>query len=267
MKAPPAFFDNIYANFAGQVLQSIREATYGEDIGQTSWVTVQEYDEFLGFLRLTRDSHVLEIASGSGGPAAYLARRAGCRVTGIDINSHGVAEGMQAAVRGGLHNQLDFHVADATQRLPFPAASFDGLLCIDSMNHFPRRSESLAEWRRVLRPGGRAVFTDPVVVTGLVTNEEFAQRSAVGNFVFAPRGYNEGLIGLAGFKLLRVMDVSDNAATVSGRWRDARLQYEEELRRMEGAAQFDAVQKFLDAVQRLTRERRLARVAYFVEKA
>ncbi len=266
MSTSTAFFDNAYANFAGQTLQCIREATYGEDIGQTSWVTVQEYDEFLGFLRLTRNSHVLEIASGSGGPAAYLARRAGCRVTGLDINTHGIAEGTQAAVRGGLHNRLEFFVADATQRLPFPAGSFDGLLCIDSMNHFPRRSEALSEWRRVLRPGGRAVFTDPVVVTGLVTHEDLAQRSSIGNFVFAPRGLNEGLIGLAGFKLLRVMDVSDNAARVSGRWRDARLRFEDELRQMEGAAQFEAVQKFLDAVQRLASERRLARIAYFVER-
>jgi SAM-dependent methyltransferase len=261
-----AFFDSTYANFAEQVLESVRVAAFGEDIGQNSWVTVEEYDEFLGFLRLTRRSHVLEVASGSGGPAAYLARRAGCRVTGIDNNPHGVAAASRAAARSSLGDRLEFHVADATQRLPFPADSFDGLLCIDSMNHFPNRGELLAEWRRVLKPGGRAVFTDPVVVTGPVTNDELAQRSSIGLFVFLPRGLNEELIVKAGFKLVSQLDSTENAAPVSRRWREARLGFQDELLALEGEAQFEGVQKFLGAVQRLTTERRLSRVAYFVEK-
>ena len=36
-------FDGAYANFSEQVLESIREAAFGEDIGQNSWVTVDEY--------------------------------------------------------------------------------------------------------------------------------------------------------------------------------------------------------------------------------
>jgi ubiquinone/menaquinone biosynthesis C-methylase UbiE len=66
--------------------------------------------------------------------------------------------------------RVAFRLGDATQPLPFDDASFDALMCIDSMNHFPNRLEVFREWRRVLRPGGRALFTDPVAITGLVTN-------------------------------------------------------------------------------------------------
>jgi SAM-dependent methyltransferase len=260
------FFYKSYANFAEQVLVAIREETFGEDIGQNSWVTAQEYEEFIAFLRLTHDSLVLEVASGSGGPALHLAKRTGCQVTGLDANPNGVAIANQAATHAGLHGRLKFQMGDATQPLPFAEDTFDGLLCIDSMNHFPDRGRTLQEWCRVLRPGGRAVFTDPVLITGPVTNEELAQRSSIGLFVFVPHGLNEELIVKAGFKPVSQLDLTENAARVSQRWREARQRFRDELLRIEGEAQFEGVQTFLGAVHRLTAERRLSRVAYFVEK-
>ena len=157
-------------------------------------------------------------------------------------------------------------VADATQPLPFEDNTFDALLCIDSMNHFPNRSDSLKEWCRVLKPGGRAIFTDPVVITGPVTNEELAARSSIGLFVFVPKGLNEELIVKAGFKLVSQLDATENAALVSRRWREARQRFRDDLLRMEGAENFEGVQKFLGAVHRLTAERRLSRIAYVAEK-
>ena len=260
------FFDKPYANFAEQVLVTIREETFGEDIGQNSWVTAQEYEEFMRFLKLGRGDHALVVASGSGGPAVHLARRTGCWVTGIDANPNGVAVAAQSATRAGLSERLKFQVSDATRPLPFGEGTFDALLCIDSMNHFPDRRHSLVEWHRVLKPGGRAVFTDPVLITGPVTNDELAQRSSIGLFVFVPQGHNEELIVKAGFKLEGQLDLTENAALVSRRWREARARFRDDLLRMESEAQFEGVQKFLGAVHRLTSERRLSRVAYLVEK-
>jgi SAM-dependent methyltransferase len=134
------------------------------------------------------------------------------------------------------------------------------------MNHFPKRRETLRDWCRVLKPGGRAVFTDPVVITGPVTNEELAQRSSIGLFVFTPRSLNEELIADAGLRLLARHDVSENAAVVSRRWREARDQFRDELLQMEGGERYEGVQKFLAAVHRLTHERRLSRIVYLVEK-
>jgi SAM-dependent methyltransferase len=171
------FFDTIYGNFSDPALHAIRKETFGQDIGQNSWLTVDEYDRFTHWLDLDPKKHVLEVASGSGGPALYLARQAGCRVTGIDENESGVATATRAAKSLGLEDRARFVVGDATAPLEFEDRTFDGLLCIDSMNHFPDRLAVLREWRRVLKAGGRAVFTDPVVITGPLTNED-APRSA-----------------------------------------------------------------------------------------
>lgn len=134
------------------------------------------------------------------------------------------------------------------------------------MNHFPNRLSVFCEWQRVLRPGGRALFTDPVVITGPVTNDELALRSLVGLFLFVPPGVNEDFINQAGFHLVRQEDVTSNAALVSGRWHKARQAHKEDLLRIEGEERFAGLQQFFKAVHDLTSEKRLSRIAYLAEK-
>ena len=170
------------------------------------------------------------------------------------------------AGRAGQADRVRFRVADANAALPFTDNAFDGLLCIDSMNHFPDRLAVLREWRRVLRPGRRALFTDPVVVTGPVTNDELALRSSIGLFLFVPPGINERMIDQAGLRLLRQEDVTDNVALVSDRRLRARQDHRDELLTLEGEGRFEAQQRFFAVVHTLTSQRRLSRIAYLVEK-
>jgi SAM-dependent methyltransferase len=259
-------FDSTYRNFTDETLDVIRKETFGADIGQNSWVTVDEYDRLLPWLAVSARDHVLEVASGSGGPALHLARTLGCRVTGIDSNASGVETARRLVARSGDAARVAFQVADATAPLPFDAGAFDGLVCFDSMNHFPDRLAVLREWHRVLRPGARALFTDPVVIAGPVTNDELAQRSSIGLFLFVPAGLNDRLIAQAGFRLLEQEDVTANAALVSGRWREARARHRDALLVIEGEERFEGLQRFFGTVHTLTRERRLSRIAYLAEK-
>jgi SAM-dependent methyltransferase len=247
-------FDSTYGHFTEDVLATIRRETFGQDIGQNSWLTADEYDRFISWLKLSPEQHVLEVASGSGGPALYLADRSG------------VAEATRAAFHSHQSHRISFRVADATAPLPFANDTFDALMCIDSMNHFPDRLRVLQEWQRVLHPGRRAVFTDPVVITRPVTNDDLALRSSIGLFVFTPPGVNEGFIETAGFNLLRREDVTVNAAVVAGRWQRSRHRHRDALLEIEGEERFEGLQNFFGAVHRLTSERRLSRIAYLVEK-
>jgi len=255
-----------YRHFTDPVLDAIRQETFGTDIGQNSWVTVDEYERLLPSLEVSAGEHVLEVASGSGGPALYLARTTGCRVTGIDASESAVATASETAERSGEAGRVRFRVADANSALPFDDRAFDGLLCMDSMNHFPDRLAVFREWHRVLRPGRRALFTDPVVLTGPVTNDELAVRSSVGLFLFVPPGVNEQLLKEAGFALVRQEDVSENAARVAGRWHRARQDHREDLLRIEGEERFEGLQRFFEAVHDLTSQKRLSRIAYVAEK-
>ena len=53
-------------------------------------------------------------------------------------------------------------------------------------------SDTLREWYRVTAPGARILFTDPTIVTGLITAAEIAARSAVGVYVFSTESVNDG---------------------------------------------------------------------------
>src|SRR6185295_17398092 len=94
-------FDSTYTHFTDRVLDAIRKDTFGVDFGQNSWLTVDEYERWLPWLDLRAEHHALEVASGSGGPARYVARTTGCRVTGIDSNESGVATAARLAAESG----------------------------------------------------------------------------------------------------------------------------------------------------------------------
>ena len=85
MTARVDLYDSAYTNFARPVEATVRAETYGEDIGQSSWITAEEWASYFRMLGLGADSEVLEVGCGSGGPAAYLARTVGCRVVGVDV--------------------------------------------------------------------------------------------------------------------------------------------------------------------------------------
>jgi SAM-dependent methyltransferase len=259
-------FDSTYSHFEAEVLARIRQKTFGEDFGQNSWTTAEEYRHWAEWLDLHESSHVLEVASGSGGPAVFLAGLCGASVTGIEINAHGVAAAIQRAHAHGLADRVAFQEADAGVTLPFPDLRFDALLCIDSANHFAHRLHVLKEWHRVLKPGGKALFTDPVVLTGLVSNQELAVRSSIGFFLFAPPGVNEHLIQQAGFELARQEDATENAAVVSKRWYDARAEDHDGLVQIEGEERYVGLQQFFSVVHRLTSQRRLSRFVYMLQK-
>jgi SAM-dependent methyltransferase len=255
-----------YGGFAEAVYAEVRREAYGDEVGQASWLTREELDRFASDLRLGASSRLLEIASGSGGPALHLVQSTGCGVVGIDFNDEGVANANRLAREAGLDARARFLQADATQPLELESDSFSAVLCVDAMNHLAGRDRIFAEWLRVLQPGGRVLFTDPTTVTGLLGIDEIVTRASIGYFVFLPLGEDERLLNEAGFRVLAIDDATENMAQMARRWREARADREQALRTIEGDESFAGQQRFLEVASTLARERRLSRFIYLAEK-
>jgi SAM-dependent methyltransferase len=252
-------YDATYREFDLDARRHVRLETYGEDIGQNGWLTAEEWRTASGWLGVGDGSRVLDVACGSGGPSVDLVRRTGSSLVGVDVNSHAVETANELARREGLDALARFEEADASRLLPFAEVSFDAVVCIDAINHLPNRPAVLADWHRLLRPGGSILFTDPIVVTGLLSSEEIALRASIGFFIFSLRDENERLVREAGFELARCDDTTDNVVEVARRWRDARARHRNALVADEGEETFEGLQRFLSVVQTLAGERRLSR--------
>src|SRR5262245_37842419 len=99
-------YNNVYGDFGSRAEAEVRRQAFGEDIGQSSWMTAAEWLRFADQAGARDGSHVLEVGSGSGGPAVHLAAARGCRVTGVDINEHGVRNAERLAAAHGLADRV-----------------------------------------------------------------------------------------------------------------------------------------------------------------
>lgn len=259
-------YDAQYGHFAEALYAEIRRESCGEDIGQNGWLTAAEHDLFLSWLDLDAGDRVLDVACGSGGPSLRWARKSGCAIHGIDIHEQGLANAREGARRVGLEDRATFERVDGSTELPFGDAAFDAVVCIDAVNHLEDRRAVFAEWARVLEPGGTVLFTDPIVVTGPLTDEEIAIRSSIGFFLFVPPGCNDRLLDAAGLQVLRCEDRTENMATIAARWGAARQRRADRLREIEGEATFEGQQSFFAVASRIAREGRLSRFAYLARK-
>lgn len=268
MDAPPHvdLYNSAYGNYAAEVYRQIRVATYGDDFGQTSWITSEECREIPQLLALTRDSNVLEIGCGSGGYALHLAETTGSRILGVDLNESGIHNANRLAQAKNLQSQARFELRDVSQSLASPPHALDAAFANDVLCHIPARPALLAEIFRALKPGGRFVFSDALVIGGMISHEEIATRSSIGLYVYSPPGENERLLTQAGFVQIHAKDTTAQAAQIAKRWRDAREQRKSALVAAETEANFTGVQRFLLCVHTLTNERRLLRYLYSATK-
>ncbi len=136
---------------------------------------------------------LLDIGSGLGGPARFLARRYGCRVTGIDLTPEyvQVAEALTRMV--GLAGQVDFRAGSATA-LPFADASFDAATLLHVGMNIADKPALFAGVARVLRPGGLFAIYDVMRLGG--GDIDFPMPWATGahtSFVAEPAQYRSAL--------------------------------------------------------------------------
>jgi ubiquinone/menaquinone biosynthesis C-methylase UbiE len=259
-------YDANYGNFQVELYEQIRREAFGEDIGQNSWLTAAELDRFINWLELSPGKTLLDVACGAGGPALRIAAATGCSVAGLDVHDHAISTARSLAEQRGLSQRAEFRVANAAERLPFPNTSFDSITCIDAINHLPDRRRVMEDWARLLKPGGCLLFTDPITVTGPLTNSEISIRSSASFYLFVPLGYDESVIVQCGLRLLTFEDLTRNMAEIAERRMAARASRSSALREVEGDQGYKEQQEFFATAARIAKEARLSRFVYVAEK-
>ena len=151
---------------------------------------------------------VLDVCSGMGGPARYLAWKTGCHVTGLDLTASRVQGATELTRIAGLSASVRFVHGNALH-MPFPDESFTLAIAQESFAHIPDKPRLVTECARVLRPRGRLVFSD-IVHRGNVSARD-AQRLSEGmtfSEIETVEGYAE-LLRLCGLAIVRLLDLTE----------------------------------------------------------
>ena len=152
--------------------------------------------------------HVLDVGSGLGGPARFLAGTFGSRVTGIDLTQDFCYVAEMLTRRMGLETLVAFHRGDACD-MPFDDESFDAALSQNAIMNIADKERLFAEVRRVLKPGAR--FAVSCVVTGpggpLRLPVEWAADASMDFTVGAEE--LQGVIEGAGFRVVEWSDETE----------------------------------------------------------
>lgn len=115
--------------------------------------------ELLDQIELFPDQQLLDVGSGIGGPARFVASRSGVRVTGIDLTASYVAIATRLSAMTGLAGLTNFVLGSALA-MPFPDRSFDAAMILHVGMNLADKGKLMSEVARILRPGGTFAVYD-----------------------------------------------------------------------------------------------------------
>lgn len=144
-----------------------------KDYDQDHFGGIQANDELAAAAGFGPGHLVLDVCSGMGGPARYLAQRIGCRVVGLDFTESRHLGAQRLTELARLEQLVSFRHGNALD-MPFETASFDAVIGQEAWCHVPDKPRLIAECARVVKPGGVIAFTD-ILKRETLTDAEFQQ--------------------------------------------------------------------------------------------
>jgi sarcosine/dimethylglycine N-methyltransferase len=160
---------------------------------------------------ITAGMLVLDVGSGVGGPARFLAANYGCRVTGVDLSEPFVDAARYLTERTGQSGRVSFEIANALE-LPFDGGRFDVALLQHVAMNIDDRARLYREIRRVLKLGGRFATFDVVLNSGKPHYPLPWARTPATSFLLTAAATRE-VIEPAGFRTLAWRDDTEAAKT------------------------------------------------------
>jgi sarcosine/dimethylglycine N-methyltransferase len=165
--------------------------------------------ELAELARITAETSVLDVGSGVGGPARFVAATYGCQVTGVDLSEPFVDAARYLNGRAGQSGLVSFEIASALE-LPFGDGSFDVALMQHVAMNIADRAKLYREIRRVLKSAGRFATFDVVSTSGEPHYPLPWARTPAASFLMTAAETREA-IESAGFRTLASRDDTEAA--------------------------------------------------------
>jgi SAM-dependent methyltransferase len=128
-----------------------------EGFEHLNFATSDQMRRMLAELRVSRGDRLVDIACGAGGPGLWVAHEADAKLVGIDLSHVGLR---LATKRAADHNiSVAGFLAASVTAVGLASASLAGAMSVDSLQYVPDKRATFREVARLLRPGGRLVFT------------------------------------------------------------------------------------------------------------
>ena len=191
--------------------------------------TLAPYDQFHGrgleatqeiadWLDIAQTDHILDIGSGIGGPARYMAHRFNCHVTGIDLTAEFCDVARHLTQLLDLQRRVRFQLGNALG-MPFADASFDGAYSMNVSMNIADKAGFYWEIHRVLRPGAWLMLSEIAKDNGADLDYPTPWALSAGtSFLSTPE---ETLRGLqeAGFEVVESRNTREQALAFGARSR------------------------------------------------
>jgi len=174
---------------------------------------LQAVEALASALELNTDSRLIDLCSGMGGPARYIATQYGSQIHGVDLNQSRVDGATELTARTGLSDKIQYTCADCCD-LPFDDGSFNRALSQEAFLHIENREQLLAECRRVLSDNGKLGFTDWIGSDTLTDahRKKFGDTFAASRICSIPE--YQSLLQGAGFTVECITDLSEDWQTI-----------------------------------------------------
>jgi SAM-dependent methyltransferase len=239
-------FARTYRVRQAPVMMQLERQVCGCDFGATSWTTREEAEELARLLGLGPGKRYLDVGSGSGWPALYLADVSGCDATLVDmpVDALRIARD-RADGEGGMR----WMAAGDGASLPFRGDCFDAIGHSDVLCCLPAKLDMLRECRRVLRPGGIMVFTVIRIASGL-SGADYERAAESGPPFVKADGEYPDLLRQSGWQVEDCTDVTDAYTATLKRCVEAEELHADDLVALLGETEFD---------ERMSRRRRAVR--------
>jgi len=157
-----ALFEQTYAGapsaVADRVFRQVFGAEYPSGVDPSSYISTTELERFVEELRVGGNSTIADLGCGRGGPGLWVAAATGARLIGVDIASNALDAARQRADAMQLGERAEFREG-SFESTGLCASSVDAIMSVDALLFTADKAAALREFRRIIRDGGRLVFT------------------------------------------------------------------------------------------------------------